>query len=173
VKKRFWRNELDAAEAAEADKLMERVRVLQNTAGQELSGVQILATFLRRRIQPLQARVHGMWMYQGATDPTRVGAEELSTNEVDKSIRSLTILTSDDECPGTPAVAPYGENNELPEVSLRFTFASMAVGSILMFNSYDNFFGCRATSTSCAIRHLVRNTWRTGARLPPARTFHP
>ena len=79
-----------------------------------------MTTFIRRRIQPLQARAHGMWMYQGVSDPTRVGREELSTNEVQKSVRAITTLAVDDDFPGPPLVVPYGEDKELLEVSLVF-----------------------------------------------------
>ena len=58
-----------------------------------------------------------MWMYQGVSDPTRVGREELSTNEVQKSVRAITTLAVDDDFPGLPLVAPYGEDKELLEVS--------------------------------------------------------
>ena len=68
-KKRSWRNKLSAPEEAEVDKLMERVVALQNTAGKEVSGIQIISTFIRRRVQPLQARVHAMWQYKGADGP--------------------------------------------------------------------------------------------------------
>jgi len=39
-----------------------------------------------------------------AEDPPRqrVWTEELSTNEVEKSVRTITTLTSDDEFPGPP-----------------------------------------------------------------------
>ena len=75
-----------------------------------------MTTFIRRCIQPLQARAHGMWMYQGATDPTRISKEDLSTTEVEKSVRAITSLSGDDEFPGPPPVTPYGEDKELPEV---------------------------------------------------------
>ena len=53
TKKRSWRHELSTAEAAGADKLMTRVLALLKTVGKEVSGVQIISTFVRRRVQPL------------------------------------------------------------------------------------------------------------------------
>ena len=79
-------------------------------------------TFIQRRIQPLQARAHDMWLYQGATDPMRVSKEDLSSTEVEKSVRAITNLSGDDDSLGTPPVAPYGEGEELPEVILRSLF---------------------------------------------------
>ena len=66
---------------AEVDKLMARVVALQKTVGKEVSGIQIISTFIRRRVQSLKARVHAMWQYKGAVDPTRVHKEELSTSD--------------------------------------------------------------------------------------------
>ena len=68
VKKRAWKNMLDDVEAAEAAKLMERLRVV----GKEVSGIQIIRTFIQHRIHPLQVRAHDRCMYQGVADPTRV-----------------------------------------------------------------------------------------------------
>ena len=57
-----------------------------------------------------------MWMYQGVADPTRVSKEDLYSTELEKSVRAITNLSGDDELPGLPPVAPYGEGEELPEV---------------------------------------------------------
>jgi hypothetical protein len=116
TKKRSWRHELSTTEAAEADRLMARVLELQKTVGKEVAGVQIISTFIRRRVQPLQARAHAMWQYTGAADPTRVHKEKLSTNELETRIRSLTTLTAKDSLTSKPSVAPYGEGKELPVV---------------------------------------------------------
>jgi hypothetical protein len=60
VELKSWDQKLSSEEMKETDPLMERIRVLQTTVGEELSGVQIIALFLRRRIQPLQARASAM-----------------------------------------------------------------------------------------------------------------
>ena len=125
-KKRTWANELNPVEAAEVEKLMERVRFLRNTAGQEVTGFQIMATFIRRRVQPLQARAHGMWMYAGAADPTRVSTEDLSPTEVETRVKSLTKLTLGDDFLGTPPVAPYGADNQIPEINFIYPFTLIA-----------------------------------------------
>ena len=63
-----------------------------------------------------------MWQYKGATDPTRTRREELSTNELEKNVRSLTNLTVEDAFLGEPPVAPYGEGEKLPKVNFIFIF---------------------------------------------------
>ena len=37
-----------------------------------VTGMDLLEVFLRRRIQPLEARDHPMWMYSGIEDSTRI-----------------------------------------------------------------------------------------------------
>ena len=49
--------------------LVERVVQL---VGDGVTGMYLLEVFLSRRIQPLQARDHPMWMYSGTNDTARV-----------------------------------------------------------------------------------------------------
>ena len=43
-----------------------------------VTGMDLLEVFLSRRIQPLQARDHPMWMYSGIEDTTRIHPEEVT-----------------------------------------------------------------------------------------------
>jgi hypothetical protein len=92
------------------------VRDLNLTAGQEVSGLHLITLFIRRRVQPLQARVRALWDYEGARDPCRTKAEDLSHEEVEMHLRSLTKLT--DEVGGECPVTPYGPDRALSGVSL-------------------------------------------------------
>ncbi|KAM0901778.1 hypothetical protein ACQ4PT_019735 [Festuca glaucescens] len=113
--KRSWKNKLTEYEAAEVNGLVAKIKGLRDATSKKTFGLQILSTFLKRRIQPLQARVHTMWMYSGASDPTRAMVEELSSKELKTRIVSLTRLKCTDPLPGEPPVAPFGENKKLPE----------------------------------------------------------
>lgn len=62
--------------------------------GRGLTCVHLIATLLRIRIQPLQARVHLMWSYQGLGEPTWVNVEELTPKELEKRVHKLTCLTA-------------------------------------------------------------------------------
>lgn len=42
-----------------------------------VTGMDLLESFLSRRIQPLQARDHTMWHYSGPEDTTRTHPEEV------------------------------------------------------------------------------------------------
>ncbi|KAI5019171.1 hypothetical protein ZWY2020_044059 [Hordeum vulgare] len=53
-------------------------------------GMDLLETFLGRRIQPLQARDHAMWHYTGPSDTTRSHPEDVSKETVGAWVRSIT-----------------------------------------------------------------------------------
>ena len=58
------------AEESEAKPLMERMAKLMKTVDREVSGLHLIATFIKRGVQPLRVRAHPMWAFQGAHDPT-------------------------------------------------------------------------------------------------------
>ena len=76
-------------------------------------GTEFAALFVKRRIQPLQHRSHGMWLYTGASDKTRVG-NNLSDKELRDEIRRLTCLTAADDIPLDALVDAY-EASHLPD----------------------------------------------------------
>ncbi|KAK1627391.1 hypothetical protein QYE76_001706 [Lolium multiflorum] len=71
-RRRSWDAEATEEERASTETLMARIHELQNTRGQELSGIQITAYFLRTRVQPLQARKYPLWKYAGDKDVDRL-----------------------------------------------------------------------------------------------------
>ncbi|KAM0844478.1 hypothetical protein ACQ4PT_057038 [Festuca glaucescens] len=109
--KRTWKHDMIEAEVVEVDKLMAQVQELQ----EKVYGVQIITTFIKHRVQPLQARAHTLWLYSGPLDPTRVSKEDFSVRELEKSVKNVTRLKTEDELPGEPSVAPYGIGNPLPK----------------------------------------------------------
>jgi hypothetical protein len=114
IHRKSWRNELTAEEKRQTDGLMDQIATLR---GKELTGVHLASTFLKHRIQPLQARVHSMWAYSGASHPTRVRNEELSTNELEDNVRAITKIRADDSCEATPPIAPFGAGNAPTKVN--------------------------------------------------------
>ena len=73
-------------EKAEVKVLVERVVYLIREG---VTGMDLLEVFLRRRIQPLQACDHPMWMYLGTEDSTRVHPE-VDKDTVEKWLRGIT-----------------------------------------------------------------------------------
>jgi hypothetical protein len=90
-RRRSWDTEATAEEKAATEALMTRIHQLQNTDGEELSGVQITAYFLRIRVQPLQDRKKPLWMYLGAKDVDRL-SKDLSGKDLERLIRRFTSL---------------------------------------------------------------------------------
>jgi hypothetical protein len=74
--------------------LLTRIQALKGGKGGALSGIQLMAFFVQRRVQPLQHRLSKLWRYSGLVDPSRISGD-LEKQEVDKRVRSLTKLTKD------------------------------------------------------------------------------
>ena len=120
VKTKAWNHQLSAEELTEAKPLLSRIGSLLD----EITGVQLMATFLKRRVWPIRARAHPMWQYEGVLDSSRMSQEELSKNELVTHVRSITSLKASDPCNVDCPVTPYGVDNPLPEVSTAYVFLS-------------------------------------------------
>ncbi|KAK1629564.1 hypothetical protein QYE76_003879 [Lolium multiflorum] len=116
-RRRSWDAEASEEEKKATEALMSRIRQLQNTRGEELSGVQITAYFLRIRVQPLQARKNPLWTYAGGNDANRLSSD-LSAKDLEKLIRRISRLNKKDPVPSSCRVEPYSSTNPLPEVFL-------------------------------------------------------
>ncbi|KAK1662255.1 hypothetical protein QYE76_050414 [Lolium multiflorum] len=117
-RRRSWDAEATDAEKAATEALMTRIHELQNTRGQELSGIQITAYFLRIRVQPLQARKNPLWMYAGDKDVDRLSVD-LSVNDLAKLVRKISSLNKKDSVPTSCGVTPYSATNALPQATSR------------------------------------------------------
>ncbi|KAK1661732.1 hypothetical protein QYE76_049891 [Lolium multiflorum] len=113
-RRRSWDAEATAEEKTATEALMTRIRELQNTRGQELSGIQITAYFLRIRVQPLQARKNPLWKYAGNEDVDRLSVD-LPVKDLEKLVRKISSLNKKDPVPSSCRVEPYSTTNPLPE----------------------------------------------------------
>jgi hypothetical protein len=75
------------------------IQKLRATPRKELSGVQLIRTFIERRIQPLAARAHCMWDYTDSRDSMRISPDELHEAEIDDSVRAVTNIKKKDVVP--------------------------------------------------------------------------
>ena len=116
TKKNSWTHRPNTREIKESEPLLSRVSKLVKTAGKEVSGVHLIATFIRRRVLPIQARAHPFFNYAGAADVTRTSAEELSTGEVEARVCALTLLKVGEANVLESPVAPFSLENPVPEV---------------------------------------------------------
>ena len=101
-KKHSWHHKPSTREADEAKPLLSRVDALLQTVVKEVNGIHLIATFVKRRVHPLQARVHPLYEYEGTTDPSRPTAEEMSKNEVETYVCSLAMLKVGEQCDFDP-----------------------------------------------------------------------
>ena len=84
--------------------------------GKEVNGVDIIRTFLKRWVQPLQAKAHPMFLYTGHNDPTRVSSEELSKGDLDRALRPLLKFKYDEDLPRKSLTTPFSATNAVPQV---------------------------------------------------------
>ena len=88
--------------------------------------MQIIATFVRMRIWPLQARAHPMWEYEGPNDSSCISPVELSANELASHVRMITCTKSSDPINIDCTITPYGPDRPFPEVKV-FCFVTCLV----------------------------------------------
>ena len=94
-----------------------RVVELRRTPGLEVSGLQLIAIFVKRCVQPIQFRAHPMWRFEGVDDPTRVLHEQFSSIELESRVQRITKIGQKDQCLLECPVRPFAADNPLPEVT--------------------------------------------------------
>ena len=87
-----------------------------NLVREGVTCMDLLEVFLSRRIQPLQARDHLMWMYSGPGDTARAHPEEVGEETVAQWLRSIT--GNKDNPRGSKRVLPFNADHEPEEIRL-------------------------------------------------------
>jgi hypothetical protein len=95
--------------------LLARIQELKGGRGGALSGTQLMAFFLQRRVQPLQHRLSKLWTFSGLEDPSRVSEDLMEKKDLDKHVRALTTLTKDHEVADL-AASYFDSKHPLPAV---------------------------------------------------------
>ena len=98
-------------EKAQVKVLVERVVQLVHDG---VTGMDLLEVFLSRRILPLQARDHPMWMYSGLEDSTRIHPEDVSEDTLEKWLRGIT--SNKDNPRGSRRVIPFDHSRQPKQV---------------------------------------------------------
>jgi hypothetical protein len=98
-----WDSPPTEAETEDIKPLLACIQSLKSATGGALSGTQLMAFFLQRRIQPLQHRISKLWSYSGSENPSRVSKGDIDKKDLDKRVRALTTLTKEDEIPALAA----------------------------------------------------------------------
>jgi hypothetical protein len=78
-----WDSPPTEVEVEDIKPLQTHIQSLKSATGGELTGTRLMAFFLQRRIQTLQARVSKLWPYSGILPecPSRTQRKRISTNE--------------------------------------------------------------------------------------------
>jgi hypothetical protein len=99
--------------------LMEKIQQLRATTKKELSGIQLIRTFIERRIQPLAARAHCMWDYNDRRDSTRISQDELREAEIDECVRAVTNIKKKSAVPKAFGAVAFSKT--FPRTEVRFS----------------------------------------------------
>ena len=91
--------------------LVEKVVQLINEG---VISLDLLEVFLSRRIQPLQARDHPMWLYSRPDDTARVHPEEVPPKTVAMWLKSIT--GNQDNPRGARRVPPFDQSHAPEQV---------------------------------------------------------
>ena len=91
--------------------LVERVAQLVHDG---VTRMDLLEVFLSRRIQPLQARDHPMWMYSGLEDSTQIHPEDVSEDTLEKWLKGIT--SNKDNPRGSRRVTPFDHSRQPEQV---------------------------------------------------------
>jgi hypothetical protein len=94
-----WKHDLSDEEMKITEPLMEKIQRLRATSKKELSGIQLIRTFIERRIQALAARAHCMWDYNDRRDSTRISQDELHEAEIDECAGTITNIKKKNPVP--------------------------------------------------------------------------
>ena len=94
-----------------------------------VTGMDSLEVFLRRRIQPLQARDHPMWMYSGLDDTTRIHPEEVDEATLEGWLSSIT--GNKDSPRGARRIPPLDQSYEVDQV--QFCISDCGLDFFILF----------------------------------------
>jgi hypothetical protein len=113
-----WKHDLSDEEMKITEPLMEKIEQLRATPKKELSGLQLIQTFIERRIQPLAARAHYMWDYSDRRDSTRISSDELREAEIDECVHAITNIKK--KSPVPKAFGAVAFSKAFPCTEVRF-----------------------------------------------------
>ena len=75
--------------AIELEAICPFLKQIQAMKDQGLSGVRVVASFIRHRVQPLKERINYGFEYTSLEDPARVTTNELTEDEVLERIQNV------------------------------------------------------------------------------------
>ena len=97
-------------------------------------GTEFAALFLKRRIQPVMARSHQMWLYTGPKDSTHINAASYLDKELLDEVRRLTHFSQEDTIPLDSLVDPYDAHHLPAEVII---LPSHSILDIILYSMHS------------------------------------
>ena len=119
MKTKAWQHSLSTKEKEEASLLMVKVAGLLKT----VTGLQLISTFVKRRVWPLQQRAHPLWRYEGPLDVTRMSDAALAGHVFHDHVKYITSVKPDDVASFDFSVFPFSLGTPLPEVTVQLLFS--------------------------------------------------
>jgi hypothetical protein len=113
-----WAHELSEEEMKITQPLMEKIQQLRATPKKELAGIQLIRTFIERRVQPLAAQAHCMWDYTDHRDPTSISSDKLKEVEIDDDVRAVANLKKKSIVPKIFGAVAFSKSH--PRTEVRF-----------------------------------------------------
>jgi hypothetical protein len=124
----LWDSPPTEAEMEEIKPLLARIQELKSGRGGALSGTQLMAFFLQRRVQPLQHRLSKLWTFSGLEDPSRVSENLMEKKDLDRRVRALNTLNKNHEVADLVA-SHFHSDHPLPAV----TFCCLCLPCLSLF----------------------------------------
>lgn len=90
VRQPTWEHELSAAELEVVEPMAQLVADLK----EQMTGLQLIAVFVKRCVQPLQCRARPMWRYTRVGDSTRCLQEDCLSRELMSRVQRITKCSS-------------------------------------------------------------------------------
>ena len=84
-----WNPRLTNADKESVVPLMREIMRLKKNG---LDAMDLISAYVTQRIQPLQARTRGMWMYTGIDDEMRYSNSEMQTKEFESRMKVITSV---------------------------------------------------------------------------------
>jgi hypothetical protein len=125
-----WDSPPTEVEMEEIKPLLARIQEQKSGRGGALSGTQLMAFFLQRRVQPLQHRLSKLWTFSGLGDSSRVFKNLMEKKDLDMRVRALTTLTNDHE---VAELAAKHFDSEHPLPAVIFVVFTCLVVLLLLF----------------------------------------
>jgi hypothetical protein len=144
--------------------LMEKIQQLRATPKKELSGIQLIRTFIEHRIQPLAARAHYMCDYSDRRDSTRISQDELHEAEIDECVRAVTNIKKKAAVPKAFGVVAFSKAFPRTEVCFFTLVECFSHTTILLISVECDWNTCSGNRGGSVLFAPARDGRISGAR---------